>query len=228
MTPTPDTDQTSELQSQAVAWPMVAAEVSVVDQATYDRAGTTLREIKALAHAITEHHKPIIDAANKAHKVSVAKRNEMLEPLKEAEGILKRTIGKYLDAQEAKARQQRAIEEAAAREARETAEREARELREANEPEMADAVEEEAEVQAAPPPEPVAPKAKGIVAKEKWTATVVDEEKFYAGVASGAIPKAMVKIDYGKLNKQAQALQRELNYPGVKLSVEKIIAAGRK
>lgn len=212
----------------ALSWPMIAAEIVVTDQASFDMAGIRLREAKALLHEIEQDYKPHIDGANKLHKELIATRNGHQAHLLEAEKILKRTIGKYLDAQEAKARQQRAIEEAAAREARETAEKEAQELDDAQEPEMADAVREEAEVQAAPPPEPAAPATKGIVAKEKWTAMVVDEEKFFAGVAAGMIPKAMVKIEQGKLNKQAQALQRELNYPGVKLSVEKIIAAGRK
>ena len=58
-------------------------------------------------------------------------------------------------------------------------------------------------------------KVAGIATPTRKVAEVVDEDKFYKGIASGKIPRAAVKIDQAWLNKMATQLGNEMKYPGV-------------
>ena len=72
-----------------------------VDQATLDAAGKMLTEvIKPLRREAGEVFDPIIASAHKAHRDALAGKARVEKPLIEAEGILKTSVGTYLEQQE--------------------------------------------------------------------------------------------------------------------------------
>lgn len=66
----------------------------------YQAAAEFGRELKRKSAEVTAFFKPMKDAANKAHKEVCQRENAMLEPLKNAEGILKKEMGRYTMEQE--------------------------------------------------------------------------------------------------------------------------------
>lgn len=66
----------------------------------YQAAAEFGRELKRKSAEVTAFFKPMKDAANKAHKEVCQREKAMLEPLKNAEGILKKEMGRYTMEQE--------------------------------------------------------------------------------------------------------------------------------
>jgi len=107
-----------ELEKQALTWPEKAKAIIVSNQETYSVAANLLISIATLKKEIIDHHKPIKETAFAAHKAAVAAEKRLLDPLAEAETIIKRGIGLFEMEQERIRREaeQRAIEEARRRE----------------------------------------------------------------------------------------------------------------
>lgn len=81
---------------------VVAADaVEVTDQGSLDFAGAFLTDkLKPMLKAIDASCKPVVEAANKAHKAATKQRATLKAPLLEAEKMLKAKIGDYLDAED--------------------------------------------------------------------------------------------------------------------------------
>ncbi len=230
----------------------LARELTIVDQTSYEEAGTLLTVlIKPLIKEIHESCDPVCEATNKAHKAATGQRKKLLDPILEAEEVTKQKIGAHEEKLEAeRIAEQRRIEadqrrlEDAARAKRETAEREARELAEAEALEIAAALEaegkhEEAEkviaepVEVYVPEEPIAPppvaappaqKVKGVSSRKSYVGNVTDPMALLKGVLDGKIPKIVLKIDQGALNKAINAMGGQVDYPGVSVEVKRTIS----
>ena len=89
---------------------------TISDHAGYERAVELTRAVKSLQAEAEAHHRPVIDAAHKAHRAALDALKRILDPLQAAETTLKQRIGAWAEAEERR-------REAEARKAREEAAR---------------------------------------------------------------------------------------------------------
>lgn len=185
-----EVEQTEQEQvlSRAVSEIEFQAGAIIIDnEQDYQNAASFGRMLKQKSSDVKEFWKPMKDAAHRAHTEICNREKAMLQPLVNAEKILKETMGAYVAEQE---RKRREAEEAARKAAREEADRklqEAIELEDKGDKVTAAAVIEEAEImdEAA---ETVAvaaekPKASGVATKKDWKITSVDSSKVPTSVA---------------------------------------------
>ena len=144
----------------------------------YDAAGEFGKLLKRKAAEVTGFFKPMKDSAYQAHKAVCDREKAMLTPLKNAEKIVKKTMGDYLMEQE---RIRREAEEAARRAAEEERERKLKEamaLEAAGDKEGAEAAVEEAvvmdEATGYSVPASVKPKVSGVSTSKDWEITSID------------------------------------------------------
>lgn len=147
----------------------------------YDAAGEFGKLLKRKAAEVTGFFKPMKDSAYQAHKAVCDREKAMLTPLKNAEKIVKKTMGDYLMEQE---RIRREAEEAARRAAEEERERKLKEamaLEAAGDKEGAEAAVEEAvvmdEATGYSVPAPVKSKVSGVSTSKDWEITNIDTAK---------------------------------------------------
>ena len=147
----------------------------------YEAAGEFGKLLKQKAAEVTGFFKPMKDSAYQAHKAVCDREKAMLTPLKNAEKIVKKTMGDYLMEQE---RIRREAEEAARRAAEEERERKLKEamaLEAAGDKEGAEAAVEEAvvmdEATGYSVPAPVKPKVSGVSTSKDWEITSIDTAK---------------------------------------------------
>lgn len=147
----------------------------------YEAAGEFGKLLKRKAAEVTGFFKPMKDSAYQAHKAVCDREKAMLTPLKNAEKIVKKTMGDYLMEQE---RIRREAEEAARRAAEEERERKLKEamaLEAAGDKEGAEAAVEEAvvmdEATGYSVPAPVKPKVSGVSTSKDWEITSIDTAK---------------------------------------------------
>lgn len=147
----------------------------------YEAAGEFGKMLKQKAAEVTGFFKPMKDSAYQAHKAVCDREKAMLTPLKNAEKIVKKTMGDYLMEQE---RIRREAEEAARRAAEEERERKLKEamaLEAAGDKEGAEAAVEEAvvmdEATGYSVPAPVKPKVSGFSTSKDWEITSIDTAK---------------------------------------------------
>lgn len=114
-----DMNVESQLQASGELTVQNARAISIVTQQDYEEAGKTLVEIKTRAKQVKDYWKPLKEAASKAHKALCEKEKTMLNPLDEAERIIKGTMIQY----------QAQVEEARRREAEEARKRQEEEAK---------------------------------------------------------------------------------------------------
>ena len=221
----------ARLEESATTWQERASALIVNDNPTFEQAGEMLRDIKTVLGEIADTCDPVVKAANAAHKAATQQRNTLQGPLKTAETTIKRAMGDYLAKQERERREEEGRQVAEARKAEEEARlAQAEALEAAGDSEAAERTLDAPVTPPPPPPRPAmaAPKVAGIAARKTWKARVTDPMALIRGVAAGSVPAKALKIDEGWLNRQAQALETELAYPGVEAYSENTIAAGRR
>ena len=165
----------------------------------YEAAGEFGKLLKQKAAEVTGFFKPMKDSAYQAHKAVCDREKAMLTPLKNAEKIVKKTMGDYLMEQE---RIRREAEEAARRAAEEERERKLKEamaLEAAGDKEGAEAAVEEAvvmdEATGYSVPAPVKPKVSGVSTSKDWEITGIDTAKVpvnFNGMALRPVDQAAV------------------------------------
>lgn len=197
------TKAVSEIEFQAGA-------IIIDTEQDYQDAANFGRMLKQKSADVKEFWKPMKDAAHRAHTEICNREKAMLQPLANAEKILKQTMGKYVAEQE---RKRREAEEAARKAAKEEAERklqEAIELESKGDKVTAAAVIEEAEImdEAAATVAVAAakPKASGVATKKDWKITSVDSSKVptvVAGVEIRPVDMAavmrLIRMSKGKI-----------------------------
>lgn len=192
----------------------------------YEKAGSFLKDLKALKQEIKETFGPMKRKTDAAHKEVVAQEKTLLAPIEVAERTVKSQMSGYLQRCD---QERRALQAKAAAEARKEEEENrleyAVELEEAGNTEEARQVLDEPTVEAPPPPVPGPPKVAGVSHRDKWTAEVTDFAAVVTAVAARQAPIAVLTIDQASLNKLAETHKQGLEIPGVKVRCEKIIAA---
>lgn len=214
-----------EIEEKAKPWTQRAVELVIDSRDSLDRAATMLGDIRALLKEIDESTKPVIDAANKAHKAALKQRNDLATPLELAEQAIKGKAAKYRTAEENRIASERALESARAREAQQQVDAQAKELERAGEPELADALREESATEVVPASFAPPPTAKGMVFVDRYRAEVLNLRALVEAIAKDQVPLRAVTADMVFLGQQARSLKDDLRYPGVRVLKEKTTAA---
>lgn len=226
--PMNDQSMEQELRQQALSVSIAANELAIKDQASYDWACQVLTEtIKPVMKKIEDYFNPDIKRAHELHKSLNAKKNALLDPLANAELLVKRLIGTWTaeqqriqaDAQRKAAEQQRQREEEA-------------KLQTAIEAEQNGATEEEKQVILETPvfsPPPVAAptytKAQGISVKTRWKAQCDNIQALCKAIGEGKVPMNLVEVNQSALNKMASIQEKTFNVPGCTAYPEGNVAA---
>lgn len=190
----------------------------------YVSAGDFLKSLRDIQSEIRETFDPAIHAAHEAHKAVLAAKAKHAKPIEEAERIVKDKMLGYQDDRE----RQRRAEEARLREAARQQEEEdrnarAQQLIEAGKPEEALAILDQ-EVE--PPPVILragVPKIKGVIQREGIKAEVYDLMALVKGVASGAVPIALIEPNMKAINAMMRAADGKLKLPGVQVVPDKTL-----
>lgn len=219
-----------ELETKALTWKERAQALEITDQASHDRAAEMLLGIKDLMSEAEKHHRPIIDAAHRAHKAAIAGLNRILDPLKAAEAVLKPRIAAFV-------REQQRLAEEARRKAEEEERRRLQEeqLAAAIEAENQGAAEEEVAAILAEPvvaprvaPPPAFTPAKGVAVRTTWKGECTNLMALVKAVAEGKAPVALLQVNQSALDQMARALKSTFSVPGCRAVVSSSVAAGRR
>lgn len=181
--------------------------LTITNDAEYERGGDILKDIKARIKAVKDYWKAPKAAAQAAHKTLVDREKQMLKPLEDAEGTVKKTMLAYTT-------EQRRIAEEAARKARE--EEQARLAALAAQAERqgdADSAAFMRDMMDAAEPEQVQPTAaaKGVSVRTTWKARVTDP-KLVPAYFDGY---ELREINMTALNGLARQYEGGLDIPGV-------------
>lgn len=215
-----------DVTNKVTALDQKAMAIKVVDKDTYISAGEQLKVIKGLRKEIELTFDPITKKAHATWKEAIAQRKKHDDPLTVAEKHIKSQMGAFIDAEEKRRKEEEAAMLAASQSDNEDERIEtATKLEEAGQTEAAEAVLNQ-EPAALPPAPESDLKIAGISHCDKWSAQVVDLKSLVEAVAVGKAPSKAVIADEKWLNKQAAQLQKEMQYPGVVVKSEKIIASG--
>lgn len=212
--------QVTEIEFQAGA-------IVIDNDEEYQAAADFGRTLKQRASDVKDFWAPMKDAAHKAHAEICNKEKAMLQPLVNAEKILKQTMGDYVAEQE---RKRREAEEAARKAAKEEAERKIQEaiaLEESGDQTAAEAAVEEAEIMdnvaASVSVASAKPKATGVSTKKDWEIVSIDSEK---------VPTTVMGIDIRPVNTAAvmrliRMSKGQVSIPGIRFE-EKVQMSFRK
>lgn len=164
----------------------------------YRQAAEFGKTIKQKATVVTEFFKPMKDSAYQAHKAVCDREKTMLKPLKNAEAIVKKTMGAYVTEQERKRKEQEeALRKAAAAE-RERKLAEASALERSGNTEKANEVFEEAivmdEATTFTAPTRSAPKVSGVTTTKDWEIVEIDNRR---------VPTSIMGIEIRPVDKSA-------------------------
>jgi hypothetical protein len=199
-----------------------ARSLPIHDEPTFQAASTCLVRIKTLRTRLEELLAPHIKRAFEAHRALVEDRRRLDAPLTDAETMLKRRLAEFTVAEEARRAiesRRHSVEAQEARSARIWAEVEALES-DGYHDEAAEVV---AEFVHAPAPLlislPARVTAPGISCREVWRYAVEDPAQ---------IPREYLTIDHTKLGGVVRALKSAASIPGVRVWVERTIAAARR
>ena len=181
----------------------------------YEAAGEFGKLLKQKAAEVTGFFKPMKDSAYQAHKAVCDREKAMLTPLKNAEKIVKKTMGDYLMEQE---RIRREAEEAARRAAKEERERKLKEamaLEAAGDKEGAEAAVEEAvvmdEATGYSVPAPVKPKVSGVSTSKDWEITSIDTAKVPVNFSG----MELRPVDQAAVIRLIRASKGSISIPGI-------------
>lgn len=215
-----DTEQ-KQIEQKALTITERAQAVQITDQQTYDGAVELLRGVKALRKEAEAHHRPMIEAAYRAHRAATEALKKIDDPLKQAETHVKGRIGAWdMEQERLRREEQRRQEEEARRKAEEEAEAliEAMEAQGAAEAEIA-AVVQEAQTAPiiAPPPPPVYEKASGVVTRKSYSPEVVSLIELVRYVAMHPEFVNLLTPNMTALRSQVRAQGAQFRLPGVRL-----------
>ncbi|MCR9093428.1 MAG: hypothetical protein NXI30_04370 [bacterium] len=211
----------------AVDADVAQARALVVDSdAAFERAAEFLKRVKGIQKQMIEILAPHIQRANDAHKGLTQLRKEQIAPLEEAESLVKRKMGDFIEAEERRAREEERRRQEEARK-----QEEERRLQEAAEAEArGDTAEAEAIVDApiVPPPAapaPAKPKAEGVSTVKRYSAEVVDLAELVKAAAQNEHLLQYLLPNEKALNALARSVGESMNVPGVRVKATTTVSA---
>lgn len=153
-----------------------ARSMVVTTDQEFETAAEFLKVVKAMASKVKAIFDPVVARAHEAHKAATAARAQVLSPITEAEGVVKRSMSAFVDRRE----RERAEAERVAREAARKAAEEERLARALELEQSGRAAEAEVELARPVAPQAVAvpiqapPRVAGVSTKKIWQFEIVD------------------------------------------------------
>jgi len=198
-----------------------ANDMEVRTREQYDSTAIFLKAIKAIQKQVKETFDPIVDKTRAAWKESVAQKDKHLNPLVEAERLVKKKVLLFLqeDARKRKAEEDRLAAEARERERKEKAklEKKAEKAEARGDMEKAEELREKKEEVHIPTPIiPDEKKKDGVSLPKIWKAKITD---------INLVPREHMLPDMVKLNKLAKAVKGTMQIPGVEFYFEETVSA---
>ena len=198
-------------------------EIQVVCDESFHKAGELLLNIKTYIAKAKEFCRPNIERWHQGWKKALQDEKLLIGSYEEAETIIKPRLASYHEDQERKRREE---EERLRQEA----------IKKADEERLADAISADQSGMKdlsdaildgpAYVPTVVAPKSAATVAgisfRDQWKAEVFDLKALLRAVLENKVPVNVIDANMTVLNGLARNLKGQLNYPGVRIIVEKI------
>jgi len=194
--------QIKELEIRAASFPDRASFIIVNSQATLDRANEFIKVIKTYRKGVADLMDPAIKKGREAVAENVSIKKRLDDPAKEAEGIVKPVITKYLVEQDD-------LRTKAKEELEQDAEKrfeKAREIERLGDKKKAEQIRKEETAVAAALPPPV--KAAGTSLAKHWTWEEEDIEK---------VPRKWWVLDRLGINKEVREKKGKTNIPGIRV-----------
>lgn len=229
------------LQKESQDWASRAQSLQVTDSESCVNASHLLRSVKTLRLQVQAFFQPHIEAsmetkrkAEAARKALADERDKMEAPLVNAEGILKRSLLAYEQAQETArmAEEQRLQAEAQAQAENQTLAYAARLEAEAHATGDQGMLQEAQDILAQPIEAPVVsvsshvPKVQGVSYHDNWKAhPTVDVQALAAAVGRGDVPESFLEPNMTKINQFAKAWEGTKPVPGVRFFNDRTVAA---
>ncbi len=229
------------LQKESSDWASRAQSLQVTDSESCVNASHLLRSVKQLRSQVQAWFQPHIEAAMEtkrkaeaARKALADERDKMEAPLVNAEGILKRSLLAYEQAQEAArmAEERRLQADAQAQAEAATLAYAARLEAEANATGDQGMLQEAQDILAQPIEAPVVsvsshvPKVHGISFRDCWKAHPdVDVKALATAVGRGDVPESFLEPNLTKINQFAEACEGTMPVPGVRFFNDRTVAA---
>lgn len=191
-----------------------ASKVVVTDDESLQAAVNLTSEIKKRQTTVTDFFEPMRKATKEAYDSVLARKKDMLDPLKKAEAILKNTIGTYQIEQDRKRREQeeamkRALQAQMESQLSAAAAAEANGDSAAAADAMADAVALESASVVGLAPAPA--KVKGLSTSYDWEIASIDD-----GIVPISINGMMIRpVDVKAVTKLAKATKGAIQIPGI-------------
>lgn len=216
--PVVEMPQTETIENDTNDLVVRANEVKITNQDTFDAGGAFLKVIKGLADKVKDTFDNPKKLAHAAHKAITAAEGKHLDPLREADAVVRGRMLTWKKAEDAK----RAEEQEKIR-AEATKAEEDRKLKEAEKHEKAGRTEKAQAVLEAPDqtPAPIVQtvtKPKGIGSSKKWTfdPEEVELDLLVAAIANGDAPLKAIKIDAVFIRQQVTSLKEDFRMDGVR------------
>ena len=190
----------------------------------YDSAVVAIRAIKTFSKEIDAWCDPNIKRWHEGHKMAVQQKRDLQQPLKDAEGLIKRGISKYRAALEKERQEARRRAEEEARAAAE-AERQAQaeEMRAAGDDDVAEMI-EATPVTPKVVTEVIEEKKDGVSTREHVVVEVIDKKEAIEFIIENwAAFNHLVDINMKELRKLGQAQRENFQLPGCKCTIEQRI-----
>jgi hypothetical protein len=224
-----DTTETTDIVQRAQA-------IAIVDGGSYTQAGELLRTVKAFQSDVTHYYKPRKEQAKAVHQQYCDDERDRLAPLLRAEAALKQGMKSFDDQQELlRQAEQRRLEEEARRraEARQLEEAAALEMEgnAANDPEL---LYQANELLTQPVETPLVtlakatPKVAGVTYRETWKGECVDLMRLVRHIAEHPEHVNLLQANTTAINQLARAQKSGLKLPGLRVLMDRDIAAGRR
>lgn len=231
-------------QIESVTKPIVERSTNVVitTHEQYVEVASYLRQIKAASKELDSIWDRVCTPINQGLTALRSLLNPSYAKLTAAEKAFKHALKVWDDQQEAKRiAEQKRLDELAAKERQKAEEAAAKaaaaaaEARAAGDDRKAERLEdkaaakiEQAQQIVAPVVQKATPTVSGLSFREKWICIVEDKKALIAAVAAGTVPTAALQVDQSWLNKQADQLRKEFNYPGCKAKDTRTVASSSK
>lgn len=204
----------------ALSFPEKARALIITDEATFRSANEFLvadKQMQKLVHAVLD---PTVDATKEAHNVALAQRARYLDPLLEAEKIVKPKIGAYLTEQ---AHLRREAEERARREAAEAERKRLEAMQAAIDAENAGRTEEaEKRFEEAVEIEPPKPAIPELV---KAQGTFIRKETKWRVADLAAVPREFLALDRTKIEAVFRLQREKMSIPGIEIYTSETVVS---
>ena len=193
-----------------------ANELVVDSSETLVAAGEFARCVKTLRHSVADLLDGPIKAAHRAHKEIKGAKNQLDDPLKAAEDVVKGKMGRFQAEQERIRREEEdRLRAAALKEAEEQRIKEAVQLEQQGHDEAAEAL-IEAPVRPAPVVVPkTTPKVAGVSTRVIWRHRIVN---------AALIPPEYMMPDEKKIGAHGRSMRESASIPGVEFKAESSVA----